>query len=173
MPNTQQSNKITPAQRVSEVKEYYFSKKLREVAQLNAEGKDIVSLGIGGPDRPPHKDVIDTLCTEAAKPGNHSYQPYVGIPELREAFAAWYKKHYDVDLDPKSEIQPLIGSKEGILHISLAFLNPGDGVLIPNPGYPTYTSVDLPELKFSTIISLKKTAGSPILLNWKNCRLSA
>ena len=126
MPNTQQSNKITPAQRVSEVKEYYFSKKLREVAQLNAEGKDIVSLGIGGPDRPPHKDVIDTLCTEAAKPGNHSYQPYVGIPELREAFAAWYKKHYDVDLDPKSEIQPLIGSKEGILHISLAFLNPGD-----------------------------------------------
>ncbi|MDO5772566.1 MAG: aminotransferase class I/II-fold pyridoxal phosphate-dependent enzyme [Bacteroidales bacterium] len=141
MPNTQQSNKITPAQRVSEVKEYYFSKKLREVAQLNAEGKDIVSLGIGGPDRPPHKDVIDTLCTEAAKPGNHSYQPYVGIPELREAFAAWYKKHYDVDLDPKSEIQPLIGSKEGILHISLAFLNPGDGVLIPNPGYPTYTSV--------------------------------
>ena len=141
MPNTQQSNKITPAQRVSEVKEYYFSKKLREVAQLNAEGKDIVSLGIGGPDRPPHKDVIDTLCTEAAKPGNHSYQPYVGISELREAFAAWYKKHYDVDLDPKSEIQPLIGSKEGILHISLAFLNPGDGVLIPNPGYPTYTSV--------------------------------
>ena len=141
MPNTQQSNKITPAQRVSEVKEYYFSKKLREVAQLNAEGKDIVSLGIGGPDRPPHKDVIDTLCTEAAKPGNHSYQPYVGIPELREAFAAWYKKHYDVDLDPKSEIQPLIGSKEGILHISLAFLNPGDGVLIPNPGYPTYISV--------------------------------
>ena len=117
MPNTQQSNKITPAQRVSEVKEYYFSKKLREVAQLNAEGKDIVSLGIGGPDRPPHKDVIDTLCTEAAKPGNHSYQPYVGIPELREAFAPWYKKHYDVDLDPKSEIQPLIGSKEGILHI--------------------------------------------------------
>ena len=141
MPNTQQSNKITPAQRVSEVKEYYFSKKLREVAQLNAEGKDIVSLGIGGPDRPPHKDVIDTLCTEAAKPGNHSYQPYVGISELREAFAAWYKKHYDVDLDTKSEIEPLIGSKEGILHISLAFLNPGDGVLIPNPGYPTYTSV--------------------------------
>ncbi len=143
MPNTQQSNNkiITPAHRVSEVKEYYFSKKLREVAQLNAEGKDIISLGIGGPDRPPHKDVIDTLCTEAAKPGNHSYQPYVGIPELREAFAAWYKKHYDVDLDPKSEIQPLIGSKEGILHITLAFINPGDGVLLPNPGYPTYTSV--------------------------------
>lgn len=143
MPNTQQSNKplITSAHRVSEVKEYYFSKKLREVAQLNAEGKDIISLGIGGPDRPPHKDVIETLCNEATKPGNHGYQPYVGLPELREAFAAWYKKNYDVILDPKSEIQPLIGSKEGILHISLAFLNPGDGVLIPNPGYPTYTSV--------------------------------
>ncbi|MGN1246491.1 MAG: pyridoxal phosphate-dependent aminotransferase [Muribaculaceae bacterium] len=143
MPNTQLSNNpvITPAHRVSEVKEYYFSKKLREVAQLNAEGKDIISLGIGGPDRPPHKDVIDTLCSEASKPGNHGYQPYVGLPELREAFAEWYKKHYDVTLDPKTEIQPLIGSKEGILHISLAFLNPGDGVLIPNPGYPTYTSV--------------------------------
>lgn len=142
MPNTLQSNKqVAPAHRVSEVKEYYFSKKLREVAQLNAEGKDIISLGIGGPDRPPHKDVIETLCTEAAKPGNHSYQPYVGIPELRKAYSAWYKSHYNVTLDPNTEIQPLIGSKEGILHISLAFLNPGDGVLIPNPGYPTYTSV--------------------------------
>lgn len=142
MPNTLQSNKqVAPAHRVSEVKEYYFSKKLREVAQLNAKGKDIISLGIGGPDRPPHKDVIETLCTEAAKPGNHSYQPYVGIPELRKAYSAWYKSHYNVTLDPNTEIQPLIGSKEGILHISLAFLNPGDGVLIPNPGYPTYTSV--------------------------------
>lgn len=142
MPNTLQSNKqVAPAHRVSEVKEYYFSKKLREVAQLNAEGKDIISLGIGGPDRPPHKDVIETLCTEAAKPGNHSYQPYVGIPELRKAYSVWYKDHYNVTLDPNTEIQPLIGSKEGILHISLAFLNPGDGVLIPNPGYPTYTSV--------------------------------
>lgn len=142
MPNTQQYNKqIVPAQRVSEVKEYYFSKKLREVALLNAQGKDIISLGIGGPDRPPHQDVIDTLCSEAAKPGNHSYQPYVGIPELRDAFSKWYNRYYGVELDPTSEIQPLIGSKEGILHISLAFLNPGDGVLIPNPGYPTYTSV--------------------------------
>lgn len=146
MPSTQQPSNnncptITPAHRVSEVKEYYFSRKLREVAQLNAQGLDIISLGIGGPDRPPHADVIATLCTEAQKPGNHSYQPYVGLPELREAFAAWYARHYSVVLDPKTEIQPLIGSKEGILHISLAFLNPGDGVLIPNPGYPTYTSV--------------------------------
>ncbi|MGN0211676.1 MAG: pyridoxal phosphate-dependent aminotransferase [Muribaculaceae bacterium] len=132
---------IVPAGRVSEVKEYYFSKKLREIAQLNANGEDIISLGIGGPDRPPHADVIATLCEEANKPGTHGYQPYVGIPELRAAFAEWYRRFYNVELDPSSEIQPLIGSKEGILHISLAFLNQGDGVLVPNPGYPTYTSV--------------------------------
>ena len=132
---------ITPATRVMEIQEYYFSKKLREVAQLNAQGANIISLGIGGPDRMPHEDVITTLCAEAQKPGNHSYQPYVGIPELRQAFAQWYKRWYGVELDPAKEIQPLIGSKEGILHVSLAFLNPGDGVLVPNPGYPTYTSV--------------------------------
>lgn len=132
---------ITPATRVMEIQEYYFSKKLREVAQLNAQGTDIISLGIGGPDRMPHEDVITTLCDEAQKTGNHSYQPYVGIPELRQAFAQWYKRWYGVELDPAKEIQPLIGSKEGILHVSLAFLNPGDGVLVPNPGYPTYTSV--------------------------------
>lgn len=132
---------IIPADRVSEIQEYYFSKKLREVAALNAEGKDIISLGIGGPDRIPDKEVINTLCDEAQKPGNHSYQPYVGIPQLRTEFANWYKKNYGVTLNPDNEILPLIGSKEGILHISLAFLNPGDGVLVPNPGYPTYTSV--------------------------------
>lgn len=132
---------IVPADRVSEIQEYYFSKKLREVAQLNAEGKDIISLGIGGPDRPPHADVIATLTAEAGKDNVHSYQPYVGIPELRGAFASWYKTWYDVELDADKEILPLIGSKEGILHTSLAFLNPGDGVLVPNPGYPTYTSV--------------------------------
>lgn len=132
---------ITPAHRVSEIQEYYFSKKLREVARLNAEGADIISLGIGGPDRPPHAEVINTLCEEAHRDGNHSYQPYVGIPELRQAFADWYRQWYGVELDPAKEIQPLIGSKEGILHISMTFLNPGDGVLVPNPGYPTYTSV--------------------------------
>ncbi len=132
---------IIPAQRVSEVQEYYFSKKLKEVAQLNAQGANIISLGIGGPDRPPHKDVIDTLCAEVQVESNHSYQPYVGIPQLRQAFARWYKRWYNVDLDANTEIQPLIGSKEGILHVSLAFLNPGDGVLVPNPGYPTYSSV--------------------------------
>jgi len=126
---------------VSEIQEYYFSRRLREVAQLNAQGADIISLGIGGPDRPPHSSVISTLADEAAKPGNHSYQPYVGIPQLRQAMADWYNRWYGVTLNPDTEIQPLIGSKEGILHVSLAFLNPGDGVLVPNPGYPTYTSV--------------------------------
>lgn len=132
---------ITPAARVSEIQEYYFSKKLKEVALLNAQGADIVSLGIGGPDRMPDDEVIKTLCDEARKSGNHSYQPYVGIPELRQAFAEWYHRWYGVELNSANEIQPLIGSKEGILHVSLAFLNPGDGVLVPNPGYPTYTSV--------------------------------
>ncbi len=132
---------IQPARRIADVKEYYFSRKLKEIAALNAQGLDIISLGIGGPDTPPSPEVIETLATEAASPANHSYQPYVGIPQLRQAFADWYARFYGVDLDPATEIQPLIGSKEGILHISLAFLNPGDGVLVPNPGYPTYTSV--------------------------------
>ncbi len=132
---------ITPANRVASIKEYYFSTKLREVSRLNAEGHNIISLGIGGPDRPPHPEVINTLCTEASKPDAHGYQPYVGLPQLRQAFARWYKANYDVDLDPNTEIQPLIGSKEGILHTTLTFVNPGDGVLVPNPGYPTYTSV--------------------------------
>lgn len=132
---------IQPASRVNSIQEYYFSRKLREVAQLNAQGLDIVSLGIGGPDRMPSAEVIETLTNEARNPNNHSYQPYVGIPELRKAFASWYAKSYGVELNPDSEILPLIGSKEGILHVSMAFLNPGDGVLVPNPGYPTYSSV--------------------------------
>ncbi len=132
---------IQPAQRVGSVKEYYFSRKLREVAEMNAKGLDVISLGIGGPDRMPSKEVLDALFSEAAKENSHSYQPCVGLPALRKAFADWYRKWYSVELDPDTEIQPLIGSKEGILHISLAFLNPGDGVLVPNPGYPTYTSV--------------------------------
>ena len=133
--------KITPADRVGSIQEYYFSKKLKEVAEMNAQGKNVISLGIGSPDLPPSEETIETLCTHAHQANEHGYQPHVGIPELRQGFADWYKKWYGVELDPKSEIQPLIGSKEGILHISLAFLNPGDGVLIPNPGYPTYSSV--------------------------------
>lgn len=132
---------IVPAHRVSEVKEYYFSSKLKEIAALNAEGADIISLGVGGPDCPPHDEVIETLCSEAHKPGAHGYQPYVGLPALREAYSQWYARYYNVELDPTNEVLPLIGSKEGILHTTLAFINPGDGVLVPNPGYPTYTSV--------------------------------
>lgn len=135
------ASRIEPAQRVSMVKEYYFSKKLKEVARLNAEGRDIISLGIGGPDRPPHARVVDTLCEYAHRSDTHGYQPYVGPVELRQAYADWYRRWYGVELNPANEIQPLIGSKEGILHITLAFVNPGDGVLVPNPGYPTYTSV--------------------------------
>jgi aspartate/methionine/tyrosine aminotransferase len=131
---------ITPAHRVSAVQEYYFSRKLKEIAQRKAAGEDILSLAIGGPDLPPSQAVIDTLSQEAAKADTHSYQMTVGLPELRNAFAGWYKRHYGVELDANKEIQPLIGSKEGVLIISLAFLNPGDGVLVPNPGYPTYTS---------------------------------
>ena len=133
--------KITPADRVSSIQEYYFSKKLKEVAEMNAQGKNVISLGIGSPDLPPSDETIETLCEHAHQANEHGYQPHIGIPELRQGFADWYKQWYGVELDPKSEIQPLIGSKEGILHISLAFLNPGDGVLIPNPGYPTYSSV--------------------------------
>ncbi|MEG2163411.1 MAG: aminotransferase class I/II-fold pyridoxal phosphate-dependent enzyme, partial [Bacteroidales bacterium] len=132
---------ISPARRVSNVSEYYFSKKLKEIADMNARGLDIISLGIGSPDQPPHSDVIAALTEDAARPDTHGYQPYVGIAQLREAFAEWYAKWFGVKLNPSKEIQPLIGSKEGVLHVSLAFLNPGDGVLVPNPGYPTYNSV--------------------------------
>lgn len=132
--------KIQPANRLNHLQEYYFSAKLREVAQLNAAGKDIINLGIGSPDLAPSPKVIDALCQEAQKPDTHSYQSYNGIPALREAFAAWYSQHFGVTLNPTTEIQPLIGSKEGIMHITLAFVNPGDSVLVPNPGYPTYTS---------------------------------
>ena len=132
---------IQPAQRLSLVQEYYFSRKLKEVAQLNAQGLDIVSLAIGSPDMPPSKRTIDKLCEVAANPNAHGYQPTMGTPELRQAMAAFYKKWYGVELNPNTEIQPLIGSKEGILHTTLAFVNPGDEVLVPNPGYPTYTSL--------------------------------
>lgn len=132
---------VKPADRLSAVQEYYFSRKLKEVAMLNAQGQDIISLAIGSPDMPPSKLTVDKLCETAAQPTAHGYQPTVGIPELRQAMANFYKRWYDVDLDPKTEIQPLIGSKEGILHTTLAFCNPGDEVLVPNPGYPTYTSL--------------------------------
>jgi len=130
-----------PAERISAVSEYYFSRKLKEVAKMNAEGKDIISLAIGSPDMPPSEATIQTLCAHAQRTDTHGYQPTVGIPELRQAMARFYKRWYDVNLDPSTEIQPLIGSKEGILHVTLAFCNPGDKVLVPNPGYPTYTAL--------------------------------
>ena len=130
-----------PADRVSTISEYYFSRKLKEVARMNAEGKDIISLAIGSPDMPPSKETVDTLCENARKADAHGYQPTVGIPELRGAMAGFYKRWYGVELNPATEIQPLIGSKEGILHVTLTFCNPGDKVLVPNPGYPTYTSL--------------------------------
>ena len=132
---------IQPADRLSLVQEYYFSRKLKEVAQMNAEGKDIISLAIGSPDMPPSEQTIEKLCEVAHQPNAHGYQPTMGTPELREAMADFYQRWYGVSLDPKTEILPLIGSKEGILHVTLAFVNPGDEVLVPNPGYPTYTSL--------------------------------
>ena len=134
-------DKIRPADRVSAVQEYYFSRKLKEVAQLNAEGQDIISLAIGSPDMPPSPQTISKLCEVASRPDAHGYQPTMGTPELRKAMANFYDRWYGVTLDPAKEIQPLIGSKEGILHVTLAFVNPGEKVLVPNPGYPTYTSL--------------------------------
>ena len=133
---------IQPAERLQNISEYYFSRKLKEVAKMNAEGKDVISLGIGSPDMPPSEETINVLCEQAKRADVHGYQPTVGIPELRKAMADWYKRWYNVELDASTEIQPLIGSKEGILHVTLAFVNPGDQVLVPNPGYPTYTSLN-------------------------------
>ena len=132
---------IEPAKRLGLVSEYYFSRKLKEVAQMNAEGKDIISLAIGSPDMPPSQQTIDKLCEVANNPNAHGYQPTMGTPELRNAMADFYRRWYGVELNPQTEIQPLIGSKEGILHVTLAFVNPGEQVLVPNPGYPTYTSL--------------------------------
>ncbi|MCH5307974.1 MAG: aminotransferase class I/II-fold pyridoxal phosphate-dependent enzyme [Prevotella sp.] len=132
---------IQPAERLSLVSEYYFSRKLKEVAQLNVEGKNIISLAIGSPDMPPSEQTISKLCEVAREPSAHGYQPTMGTPELREAMAGFYKRWYGVDLDAKTEVLPLIGSKEGILHVTLAFVNPDDEVLVPNPGYPTYTAL--------------------------------
>ena len=132
---------IQAADRLSLVQEYYFSRKLKEVAQLNAAGRDIISLAIGSPDMPPSEQTIKKLCEVAHDPNAHGYQITMGIPELRHAMAGFYKRWYGVDIDGNTEVLPLIGSKEGILHVTLAFVNPGDEVLVPNPGYPTYTSL--------------------------------
>ncbi|MEE2770994.1 MAG: aminotransferase class I/II-fold pyridoxal phosphate-dependent enzyme [Bacteroidota bacterium] len=129
------------AKRLDNVQEYYFSKKLREVADLKSKGKPIINLGIGSPDLAPSPKVLEALNAGLNDPNAHQYQPYKGIPELRKAVASFYAEYYGVEVDPESEILPLMGSKEGIMHISMAFLNEGDEVLLPNPGYPTYSSV--------------------------------
>ena len=131
---------MNTSKRLEGIGEYYFSQKLREIDELNREGKNIINLGIGSPDQPPHPDVIKVLQEESAKPNVHGYQSYKGSPVLRKAVAAWYRRWYGVELDPDTEILPLIGSKEGIMHICMTYLNEGDGVLVPNPGYPTYRS---------------------------------
>jgi len=132
---------IKTASRLGEVKEYYFSRKLREIAELRAAGNDVLNLGIGSPDLPPSSAVLNTLKEESAKENNHAYQSYSGLIELRTAFADWYKTNYVVELNPTNEVLPLIGSKEGIMHISMTYLEAGDAVLVPNPGYPAYRAV--------------------------------
>jgi len=143
------------AQRLDGIGEYYFSQKLREIDQLNKEGKNIINLGIGSPDLPPHPDVIKTLQEESAKTNVHAYQPYKGSPILRNAISEWYKKWYLVDLNPDTEILPLIGSKEGIMHICMTYFEKGFSVLVPNPGYPTYLS------------AVKLSGANPVYYNLK------
>lgn len=132
---------ITPANRASKVEEYYFSRNNRRLDAMRKSGVDVINLGIGSPDLPPAPQVVATLADYAGRPDTHGYQPYVGIPELRKGYAEWYAKWYGVELDASCEVLPLIGSKEGIMHIMMAFINEGDGVLVPDPGYPTYSSV--------------------------------
>ena len=133
--------KVKPADRTNSVQEYYFSRKLRQIEEMRRDGADIINLGIGSPDQPPSDNTIKRLADESSKPNVHGYPSYNGSPVLRKAFSDWYLKYFRVRLDPDNEILPLIGSKEGIMHISMAFVNPGDEVLVPNPGYPTYSSV--------------------------------
>jgi LL-diaminopimelate aminotransferase len=133
--------KVKPATRTNSVQEYYFSQKLAQIDRMRREGSDVINLGIGSPDQAPSNNTLEGLIAEARKPSSHGYQSYSGIPALRKAFSEWYRKYFHVDLNPDSEILPLMGSKEGIMHISMAFVNAGDEVLVPDPGYPTYSSV--------------------------------
>lgn len=131
-------SRLPVAERLNDIEEYYFSTKLREIDRMNQEGTPVVNLGIGSPDQPPHPSVIKTLYEEALKPGVHGYQSYKGHPALRRAAAEWYERSYGVTLDPETEILPLVGSKEGVMHLCMTYINEGDEVWIPNPGYPTY-----------------------------------
>lgn len=137
------SSSIQPAKRLNLVQEYYFSTKLKEIAEMKSRGLDVVNLGIGSPDLPPSPQTIEALHVSAQDPKNHAYQSYVGLPALRQAFADWYRTYFGADLNPANEILPLIGSKEGIMHIAMSYLEPGTVALVPNPGYPTYRSASL------------------------------
>jgi aspartate/methionine/tyrosine aminotransferase len=132
---------VKPADRTANVQEYYFSQKLAQIDRMRRDGSDVINLGIGSPDQPPSESTVSALIAEAKKSTSHGYQSYSGIPSLRKAFSDWYKKYFYVNLNPDNEILLLMGSKEGIMHISMAFVNPGDEVLVPDPGYPTYSSV--------------------------------
>ena len=172
---------VKPADRTANVQEYYFSQKLAQIDRMRRDGSDVINLGIGSPDQPPSESTVSALIAEAKKPASHGYQSYSGIPSLRKAFSDWYKKYFHVNLNPDNEILLLMGSKEGIMHISMAFVNPGDEVLVPDPGYPTYSSVTnlvggivrkydlseengwLPDLK-----SLELTDLSKVKLMWVN-----
>ncbi len=172
---------VKPADRTGNVQEYYFSQKLAQIDRMRREGSDVINLGIGSPDQPPSENTVSALIDEARKPTSHGYQSYSGIPALRKAFSEWYNKYFHVNLNPDKEILLLMGSKEGIMHISMAFVNPGDEVLVPDPGYPTYSSVTnlvggivrkyelseekgwLPDLK-----SLEQSDLSRVKLMWVN-----
>ena len=172
---------VKPADRTGNVQEYYFSQKLAQIDRMRRDGSDVINLGIGSPDQAPSENTIEALTSEARKPGSHGYQSYSGIPALRKAFSEWYQKYFHVNLSPENEILLLMGSKEGIMHISMAFVNPGDEVLIPDPGYPTYSSVtnlvggivrkyDLKDTNgwFPDLQSLEKTDLSKVKLMWVN-----
>ena len=172
---------VKPADRTGNVQEYYFSQKLAQIDKMRREGSDVINLGIGSPDQPPSENTVSALISEAKKSDSHGYQSYTGIPALRKAFSEWYKKYFHVNLNPDNEILLLMGSKEGIMHISMAFVNPGDEVLVPDPGYPTYSSVtylvggivrkyDLSEESgwLPDLESLEKSDLSKVKLMWVN-----
>ncbi len=173
--------KVKPADRTSNVQEYYFSQKLAQIDLMRSSGADVINLGIGSPDQPPSQNTIEALAEEARKPSSHGYQSYRGISALRKGFSEWYMKYFHVELDPENEILLLMGSKEGIMHISMAFINPGDEVLVPDPGYPTYSSVtnliggilrkyDLDEKRnwIPDIEALERTDLSRVKMMWVN-----
>jgi aspartate/methionine/tyrosine aminotransferase len=159
---------IEVSSRLNGIGEYYFSTKLKEIEELNKGGHAVINLGIGSPDLPPHPSVIEALQTESSKSNTHAYQSYKGSPVLRNAIADWYKKWYHVDVQPNTEVLPLIGSKEGIMHICMTFLEQGDAALVPNPGYPTYTSaVKLAGGETLSYVLEEKNNWHPDLKMWK------